>query len=239
MPIIKDIPFTLTKTDVIRGLGMGSNPNVRPQIDLIIDETIADEAVLKLIRPAFAYDVYSILRIEKEDCYLEGGTVFHGVTIPRLLSGAKMLAVGVATIGPDLEAAVSAYFNSGRRLKALILDAMGSSAMENIRFAIRDIIGKEAEKRGFTASSPVSPGGTSWPLTEQFIIFTLAPADEIGVKLTDAAMMVPQKSTSMVFGLGENMPTWSPTERCDMCPRGATCPYRYHPEDECEPVRSQ
>jgi hypothetical protein len=26
------------------------------------------------------------------------------------------------------------------------------------------------------------------------------------------------------------------TERCDMCPRGVTCPYRYRPEHECEPV---
>ena len=144
----------------------------------------------------------------------------------------------VATIGPDLEAVVSAYFNSGRRLKALILDAMGSSTMENMRFGIRDIIGKEAAKRGYIASSPVSPGGPSWPLSEQFKLFTLAPAGEIGVYLTESGMMVPQKSTSMVFGLGEDMPTWSPTERCDMCPRGATCPYRYRPEHECEPVRN-
>jgi hypothetical protein len=235
MPIIKDIPFTLTRTDVIRGLGMGANPTVRPQIDQLVDETLKDEAALKLIRPAFAYEIVKVDKIEGEDCFLEGGTIFHGATIPHLLSGAKALAVGVASVGPDLEAVVSAYFNSSRHLKAIILDAMGSSTTENMRFAIRDIINKEAEKRGYTASSPVSPGGPSWPLTEQFKIFALVPAGEIGVCLTENGMMVPQKSTSMVFGLGENMPTWSPTERCDMCPNGATCPYRYQPEHECEP----
>jgi hypothetical protein len=239
MPIIRDIPFTLTKTDVIRGLGMGANPTVRPQIDRLVDETLNDAATLKLIRPALAHEIVKVARIEGEDCFLEGGTIFHGATIPRLLSRAKALAVGVATIGPELENSVSDCFKSGKRLKGLILDAMGSSTMENMRFAIRDIINKEAEKRGWTASSPVSPGGPSWPLSEQFKLFPLVPAGEIGVHLTETAMMVPRKSTSMVFGLGENMPTWSPTERCDMCPRGATCSYRYRPEHECEPVKSQ
>jgi hypothetical protein len=236
MPIVKDIPFTLTKNDAIRVMGMGANPTIRPAIDRLVDETFGAASVLKLIRPALAYEVVKIERIEGDDCFLEGGTIFHGSTIPRLLSTAKMLAVAVVTIGPELENSVSDCFKSGKHLKGLILDAMGSSTMENMRFAIRDIINKEAEKRGFTASSPVSPGGPSWPLTEQFKLFSLVPASEIGVRLTETAMMVPRKSTSMVFGLGENMPTWSPTERCDMCPRGVTCPYRYRPEHECEPV---
>jgi hypothetical protein len=236
MPVIKNIPFTLTKADVVRGMGMGANPTVRPAIDRLIDETLGDTATMRLIRPALAYETVKILRIEGEDCFLEGGVVFHGATIPRVLSRAKELIVAVATIGPDLESSVSDCFKSGKRLRGLLLDAMGSSTMENMRFAIRDIINKEAENRGYTASSPVSPGGPSWPLTEQFKLFTLVPAAEIGVRLTETAMMSPRKSTSMVFGLGVNMPTWSPTERCDMCPRGVTCPYRYRSEHECEPV---
>ena len=234
MPVIRDIPFKLNKIDVIRGLGMGASPSVRPEIDRLIDETLQDEAALSLIQPVLAYDIHSILKINGEDCYLDGGATFHGATIPRLFPQAKALVLAVATIGPGLEAKVTECFRQGQRLGGLILDAMGTSSTENLRFAIRSIIGKEAEKRGCTVSSPVSPGGAGWPLTEQFKLFKLLPAEEIGVHLTETAMMVPRKSTSMVFGLGQNMPVWSATERCDMCPNGQNCPYRYHQEHECE-----
>ncbi len=236
MPVIKDIPFKLNKQDVIRGLGLSARPLVRPEIDRLIGEMLVDETTLKLIRPALVYETYRVLKIEGEDCYLDGGTVFHGATLPRLFSQAKMLIVAVSTIGPDLEMSVSDCFKSGRRLRGLILDAMGTSATENLRFAVCDITSQEAGERGYTLSSPISPGGTSWPLSEQFKLFKLLPAEKIGVHLTETAMMVPRKSTSMVFGLGENMPTWTATERCDMCPNGQNCPYRYQPEHECDAV---
>jgi len=236
MPVIKNIPFKLDKKDVLQGLGMGARPSVRPEIDRLIDEALQDEDILKLIQPALAYEIYGISRIEGDKCLLENGTVFKGDSIPRVFPKAKSLAVAVATIGPELEAKVTDCFKQGQRLKGLILDAMGSSATENMRFAIRDILVKEVEKRGYTLSSPVSPGGASWPITEQFKLFKLVPADSIGVRLTGTAMMVPRKSSSMVMGLGENMPTWSATERCDMCLRGADCPYRFQPERQCENV---
>jgi hypothetical protein len=239
MPIIKDLPFTLTKSDVIRGMGMGPNAALRPEIDRLVEKTLHEASVLKLLRAALAYDIYQVIKIEGEDCHLEGGAVFHGFTLPRLLPRARALAVAVATIGPELEAKVSTCFKEGQRLQGLIYDAAGSEICENMRFAIREIIIREAEQRGFTASSPLSPGGPGWPLSEQFTLFNMVPAAAIGVRLTATAMMVPRKSTSFVFGLGAEMPTWSPSERCDMCPRGATCHYRSHPELQCETVRSQ
>lgn len=232
MTVIKDIPFKLSKLDVVRGLGMGPNPKVRPEIDRQIEEALADKGVLDLIHPALAYDIRTITKMGDEDCYLDDGTVFHGVAIPHFLPEAKTLFVAVTTIGPDLENKVTELFKGGQRLKGLIFDAMGTASSENMRFTISDIVKKEAAVRGFVASSPVSPGGISWPITEQFKIFKVAPAAEIGVRLTETAMMVPRKSTSMVMGMGENMPTWSATERCNRCPNGANCPYRYREEHE-------
>jgi hypothetical protein len=231
--IVRDIPFKLNKKDVLRGLGMGRS-YVRPEINLLIDETLHDEDVIKLIRPALAYGIHTIQQMERNNCYLEGDVVLHGEIIPRLFARAEALAVAVATIGPGLEARVRECFTQGKRLRGLILDAMGTSITENLSFAIQDIINTEAASRGYTASSPVSPGGVNWPITGQFKLFQLAPADKIGVHLTETAMMAPCKSISMAMGLGENMPTWSAAERCDRCPNCLDCPYRYHPEQKCE-----
>jgi hypothetical protein len=232
--IIRDLPFRLNKKDVLRGMGMSSSSTVRPEIDRLIDAALRDKEVLKLIRPAFAYAVHTIRRMEPDHCCLEGGVVLNGEIIPRVFAGAEKLAVAFATIGPELETAVTECFRQGKRLYGLILDAIGTSTAENMIFAIHDSINREAVSGGTTASSPVCPGGATWPITEQFKLFALAPADEIGVHLTDTAMMTPRKSMSLVMGLGEDMPTWSAAERCNRCSNGESCPYRYHPEWEGE-----
>jgi len=234
--IVRDIPFRLNKKDMLRGLGMGaSGAYVRPEIDRLIDQIMRDEDALKLIRPALAYAIHTIQRMERGNCYLEGNVVLNSEIIPRVFARAEALAVAVATIGPELEADVMECFQQGKNLRGLILDAMGNAITENMSLAIHSIINRDAANRGYTASSPISPGGgVNWPLTEQFKLFQLAPADKIGVHLTETAMMAPRKSTSMVMGLGENMPTWSAAERCDQCSNGGSCPYRYHPELGCE-----
>lgn len=238
MPTIRNIPFNIAKKDVLQGLGMGARPNVRPEIDQLIDEVLKNSTIISLIQPALVYKIIYINSIQGDECILQNGIVFKGETIPRVFPNAKALVVAVATIGPQLEDKVTELFKQGQRLKGLIVDAIGSSATENIRFAMRDVLDKEAKKLGFTLSSPVSPGGTRWPITEQFKLFKLVHAESIGVRLTETAMMVPRKSSSMVMGLGENMPTWSATERCDMCPRGADCPYRFQPDRQCENVNT-
>jgi hypothetical protein len=190
--------------------------------------------VTKLIRPALAYAVHTILRMERDNCYLEGDAVLHGEIIPRVFAGAEALAVAVATIGPELEANIRECFQQGKRLRGLILDAMGTSLTGNMGVVVQGIINKEAASRGYTAGSPVSPGEVNWPLAEQFKLFQLVPADKIGVHLTETAMMAPRKSLSLAMGLGKNMPTWSAAERCNRCPNGRNCPYRRHPEREGE-----
>ncbi len=234
MPVVKNIPFKLNRNDVLRGMGMGTRADVRPEFDRLIAEMLRDEAVLSLIKPALAYEIHPVIKIENDDCYLEGGIILRSATIARLLPEAKALAIAVATIGPELESRVSSYFLSGQRLKGMILDAMGNSSTENVRLAIHAIVGEEAKKLGYKLSSPVSPGGAGFPLSEQVKIFKLVPADAIEVRLTETGMMIPCKSLSMVMGLGENMPVFTASERCDMCSAGKVCPYRYQPEHECE-----
>lgn len=234
MPVLRDVKTRLEKRDVLRGLGIRVGAPVRPEIDRLIDEMLGDDCLRALIRPAIAYEIFGVREVRGDDFSLENGTVLHGATLPRLFASARMLVIAVATIGPGIEEKSTAYFKQGSRLKGLILDAMGTPAAENMRFSVEAVIAKEASGRGLTASSPVSPGSAGWPLTEQFKLFTLVPAGAIGVHLTETAMMLPRKSMSMAMGMGDNMPTWSATERCNNCLNGANCPYRYTTAHECD-----
>ena len=234
MPVIKNVATRLEKRDVLRGLGIKAGRAVRPEIDRLVDELLNDKAIMGLVQPAIAYEIYSVRDVKGEDFTLANGTVLQGTTLPRVFSNAKFLAIVAATIGPGIEDKAAEEFKSGSRLKGLILDAMGSPAAENMRFSVHDVLSKEAEKRGLSLSSSVSPGGPSWDIREQFKLIKLVPASEIGIKLTETAMLIPRKSMTMAMGIGEDMPVWSATERCNSCSRGASCIYRYTAVHECD-----
>jgi hypothetical protein len=233
MPIHSDIPFELKKEDVIRNLGMGKSRVVLPEIERLIDELVKDATVLKLIQPSLVYNIHPLIKTIREDFFLPGDVILHGLSLQRYFSQAKFLAMAVVTIGPRIEAEISACFKRGRRLQGIVLDAIGNAGLESAISQVEGIIRPEAEKRGLELSSPLSPGNTGWALAEQFKLFELVPAEAIGVRLTQTAMMAPLKSASMLMGLGENMPIWSAHEHCDTCPQGAHCAYRLRPGSDC------
>jgi len=134
----------------------------------------------------------------------------------------------VCTIGPGLEKQVAEYFNSDEALRGLLLDGIGSAAIDSLGFEVCSLIGNEASLHGYQASSPLSPGGPRFPLAEQWQLFKLVPADQIGVSLTSSGVMVPRKSISMVIGMGSDMKTWTKAESCARCNLRNTCHYRIH-----------
>ncbi|MDZ7672365.1 MAG: vitamin B12 dependent-methionine synthase activation domain-containing protein [Halanaerobiales bacterium] len=78
-------------------------------------------------------------------------------------------------------------------------------------------------------SSKMNPGSlVDWSITEQKKLFKLMgnPKKEIGVKLTESSLMLPQKSVS-----GLVYPTETAFENCQVCPR-KNCPTRSAPYDQ-------
>jgi hypothetical protein len=55
---------------------------------------------------------------------------------------------------------------------------------------------------GVEAGPWLNPGYLDWPLTDQRLIFSLLPAESIGVALNDSCMMVPRKSVTICAGIG-------------------------------------
>jgi hypothetical protein len=225
MPVIRDISLNLKTTEVLRRQGLGG-AKVRPEIKILIRELLASLKKARLLEPAVAYEYYTVSSMNSSQILLEGDKAIHGPLIPAIFPDAKELAVLLCTIGPGLEKQVTDYTKSGEPLRGTLLDGIGSTAVDSLTEEVCKVIASDASSRGYQASSPINPGMPGLPITEQWQLLKLVPAQEIGVSLTSSGIMAPRKSVSMVMGIGPQMAKWTRAEVCTRCHLKKTCPYR-------------
>jgi len=237
MPIIREVALALSVEQVLRRQGIREHSMPRLEITALLYELLASVNDLHLLEPAITYELHLITEVRHDQVCLENGTVLYGRLLPSLLSSAMELAAAVCTIGPRLEEKVANYFSNEEPLRGLLLDGIGSAAVDSLVQKACQLVRHEALSRSYQASSPLNPGMPGWSISEQWHLFQLVPAEQIGVRLTPLAIMSPRKSTSMVIGIGTEMPTWTQAEACDRCSLKQTCAYKVIPRqgDEVEP----
>jgi hypothetical protein len=226
MPVIRDIPLSLKIREVLRREGLGGSVKVRPEIKDLILELLASVKKAHLLEPAAAYEYYAVSGMNGSQISLEGDKAIRSPLIPAIFPEAKELAVTVITIGPKLEKEVTNYSKRGEALRGMILDGIGSAAVDMLAPEVLRLIAAEVSPRGYEISSPVNPGMPGFPLTEQWNLLELVNTHEIGVSLTSSGVLVPRKSVSMVIGIGPKMTRWTQAEVCARCSLRETCHYR-------------
>ena len=224
MELLKDFELPLTLDDVLRG--EGTDPAVvhskKPAI-LDAASRALDEGIPKLHLAAMIQQS-NVTEHRHERIFLQNGVELLGPLISRHLAGAKQVVLALTTIGAELEEHASSCM-SADPLLALALDGLGTAAVEVLGEQVCLRIGKLAESRGMTASTPLSPGEPDWPVEiGQPQIFSLLDPSLIGIKLTSGGMMIPKKSISFVVGLGPNM---SRDDFCEFCSFNVMCRYRH------------
>jgi hypothetical protein len=222
--IIFDFELQLDMPRVLRGQGF---PDGRPPANarvLELSRQLLIEAQ-EFIEPVVLYDAVAIERIEDERVVLAGGTMLHSPTLATQLASAREIVVALCTIGPKLGGQVAAYLAARDPLRGVLLDGIGTAAVEELAVEACRRIGQQAMSRGLRLSRRFSPGDDDWPLEDQAVIFQLLPAEEIGLCLTDGYQIVPEKSLSLVIGLGEQMPE-SAASPCAYCHVYDRCRYR-------------
>ena len=226
MPVVRDIPLSLKTAEVLRRQGLRKGAKVRPEIGDLIRELLSSLKKSRLLEPTAAYEYYAVRSMSGSQISMEGDRAIHGQLLPAIFPEAKELAPVVITIGPELEKQVTDYSRSGETLRGMILDGIGSAAVDSLVLEVLRLIDSESSSRGYQMSSPVNPGMAGFPLTEQWNLLGLVNADEIGVRLTSSGVLVPRKSISMVIGIGPQMTKWTRAEVCARCSLRETCDYR-------------
>jgi len=226
MPVIRNIPLSLRTGEVLRREGVREQSKIRPEVKNLVIELLASVKRTHLLEPSVAYEIYSITEMSSSQVSLEGNLVVHGPLLFSLLPDAKELVVVVGTIGPKLEKQATDYFDQDEPLRGVLLDGIGSAAVDSLTQEACKLIMAEASSRGYQVSGPLNPGMPGLPITEQQPLLKMVPACEIGVSLTSSGIMVPRKSASMVIGIGPKMKTWTRAEVCVNCSLRKTCAYR-------------
>lgn len=226
MPVTRDISLSLKTAEVLRRQGLRKGAEVRPEIKLLIRELLDSIKKSCVLEPAVAYEYYAVRSMTGSQISLEGDKTLHGPLLPAISPEAEEFAVVLCTIGPRLEKQVTDYSKNGATLRGMILDGIGSAAVDKLVSEVLRLIATEVSSRGYEISSPVNPGMPGFPLPEQWNLLRLVNADEIGGRLTASGVLVPRKSTSMVMGIGPQMTRWTQAEVCARCSLRETCHYK-------------
>jgi hypothetical protein len=171
---------------------------------IIIDmvSRVVEEAEV-LAKPRAIYREFPVARLDTESVTLENGIELSiGRKISSLWEGSRALGIALYTLGPELEHRVSALMQQGEQMQALNLDIAGTIALGIVGFQVQHMACERLSAEGVEAGPWLNPGYLDWPLTDQRLIFSLLPAESIGVALNDSCMMVPRKSVTICAGIG-------------------------------------
>ena len=210
------IDIEVDKKQIYRYLGYGSDYKPPVRISVLIDEYI--EHARHLIDPAHSYVIRNIEQVECPSVFVEGSVVFKSKVVATLLEKSTKVAVFVATISSRLEEMACQLARDGLVLQSAVLDAIGSSATENVADFVQDRIREMANAQGLCASHRFSPGYCDWAIKQQKTVFQALVSDTAGVRLTKGYLMIPRKSISGIIGIGpcdpSNVENYNPCQTC-------------------------
>lgn len=227
MPVVNNVILKLETAEILRRQGFTGRGEVRPEIEQIIHELIRDVKNYDLLKPAITYEIFTAEEMDQKQFSIRAESYMFNRLLTTIIPGVEEIAVAVCTIGPDLEKQVTEYSCRSEALRGILLDGIGSTAVDALTVETGRLIAEEVASHGYRISRPVNPGMPCLPLTEQEWLLKLVHAEDIGVSLTSSSVMVPRKSSSMVIGASREMPPWTPADICNDCSLGTKCPYKY------------
>lgn len=226
MPAIADVKLSLRAEDVVREW-TGSRARLNsPRMLARISEILALAKAEDWLRPAAGYRIHEVAVRGFGWMEVRDGSRLQAPLLAHRLATATHLALGVCTIGSTLEQRVSEWFAAGDRLRAVLLDEIGTLALFRLSEQVEQAIRETAAAQGLDASGVLNPGDDGFSLGDQETVLRLVEGAAINVTATQTGMLLPRKSLSIVLGLGAKMPKWSRGESCARCKSRGRCPHR-------------
>jgi hypothetical protein len=170
-----------------------------------------------LFNPRAVYTELVVVETSGDEIRLSSDLVIRAGTALKFWIGLEYLVAAVCTIGPELEDRVNYLFSQDEYPSALMLDSIGSVAADSVADQINYLICDEAARAGLMAGPRLSPGYGTWELREQAKLFSLLPAQSIGIQLTEGYVMIPEKSVSFCVGMGHKLDIRAANYRCRHC----------------------
>lgn len=200
----KPAELRLDKKIIYRILGYGAAPwKVSQRVTRMVNKEI--EKARPLVEARGMYNI--------QDCQ----AINHkGIDY---FQDADRMAFGIVTIGKKLEKEVKKLFKKGESSRAVILDAVGSSAAESAADMLNQKITGWARGARLQTTRRFSPGYQGWQVEGQEMVFNSFKGEEkrLGVTLTPSRVMVPLKTLSFAVKLGRAPMEEANQEKCSNC----------------------
>ncbi len=198
--ILRDIPFTIPRDKVLLRLKFNVNVSKsNEKIDHLID-SMMDEGYMIAQSRASIQDFYIKENKMEEIRLVDTNFIIRGRKIAEHLKNCFKISFMVCTIGDEFTQAVESLSSGGEITKAVILDAVGSEAIEALADTVTNIIKQNAKTERADIITRFSPGYGDWPVAEQKELLKIVEAKKIGVRLTEQYLMIPEKSISACIG---------------------------------------
>lgn len=197
MPILSHLIIQLNKETILKNLGYKISLEISKHfLERMIEEEM--EKTSSLIDPRGIYESFPI-QIEKGyTIEIKEGFRISSKKLSKWLGESTRLAVMAVTIGDRLERKASDLLNRGESTRGLILDAIGSHAVERVADLMEQRIRRESD---FKNKKRFSCGYSDWNLSDQKKILDLIGGEKIGIKVNESSLMNPKKSITAVIGI--------------------------------------
>lgn len=215
MTVVPDIPWSFDLDAFLNAAGVTGDAELESEARRLA------EAAAPLLRPKAVYGSARVERLGGPDRWevVLDGVTFESEILRCNLEGVDRVYPYVATCGAELEDFdLSAY----DYLAFYWLDEIKHTAVTQASAWLRRRVLEESAVPRLASMNPGSGDADVWPIAQQRQLFDLlaGATDEIGVRLTDSSLMVPNKTVSGVFFASETNYT-----NCKVCTR-ENCPNR-------------
>jgi Methionine synthase I, cobalamin-binding domain len=157
--------------------------------------------LISIISPVAKVSDLKIDNITSSNITFENGFEIESVKLAMVLKNSKKATFMALTIGEKLTLEVEEALKKEEYTKAVIIDAIGSEAVEKFADYIQDVIARENRLFSLKPTMRFSPGYGDFSLSYQKEILLLLEAEEIGISLhPESLVLIPEKSITAVVG---------------------------------------
>jgi len=227
--VIRDLEIEIKENEVLNYLGyVAGKTEINPEIMFLVKKMI--EEAKELYTGLCIVSTQKIKLNPNNELTLPFASKinFNSLTVKeKLKKNTRFISLIAVTIGGRLEQKVEELFTRGRYTESLILDAVGSAAVENLADQLEKEMNKKAEIYGYSLTPRFSPGYGDWPLFNQREIIRAINAEEFGITVNHSDMLIPRKSITAILGWskGGSEPEQKCINKCSHCAK-SDCKFR-------------
>ena len=193
--------FPIPEDAVMARLGYSRWRTVLPEGEkLRIRSAVAE--LFRLCRPCGCWTALQVTAQDAEGILLENGYRIVSGKVSGRYPDAAWMWFGAATIGGALPEKSAEAMQQGRSAEAVIADAVGGECADAAMDFLQKQASAELARKGMRlAEFRFSPGYGDWSLEAQKFFFEILPMEEMGIRLHDSMLMMPEKSVTATAGI--------------------------------------